>query len=113
MKLLFWILVGLAAIALALFAGSNRETVSFGLWPLPFALDLPLYLAVLTALLIGFVLGALCAWNGGRRWRRAARRRGRRIAALEHELAATQRAFALPAPEHNPPHALPGAASPR
>ena len=90
MRLLFWIVVALAAAALALFAASNRETASFALWPLPFVLELPLYLAVLVALLIGFVAGALAVWIGGRSRRREMRRRGRRIATLEHELAATQ-----------------------
>src|SRR5713226_8200310 len=90
MKLVFWIVVVLVAAVLALFAMSNREAVALGLWPLPFALDLPLYLAILAALLIGFVAGALCVWIAGRPARRESRRRGRRIAALERELAATQ-----------------------
>ena len=90
MKLLFWISVAVVATALALFTVSNRQAVSLGLWPLPSVLDLPLYLAILAALLIGFVAGALCAWIAGRRGRREGRRRGRRIAALERELAATQ-----------------------
>ena len=90
MKLLFWIFVALVATVLALFAVSNRAAVSLGLWPLPFILELPLYLAILAVLLIGFVAGALASWIAGRRGRREGRRRGRRIAALERELAATQ-----------------------
>jgi len=90
MKLLFWIVVALVAAALALFAASNRESVTLGFWPLPYILDLPLYLAILAALLIGFISGVLAAWIAGRRRRREIRRRGRRIAALERELAMTQ-----------------------
>ena len=90
MKFLFWLFIALVGAMLALFAASNREAVSLGLWPLPFALPLPLYLAVLGALLVGFVAGAVAAWIAGRRGRREARRRRRRIDALEHELAATQ-----------------------
>jgi uncharacterized integral membrane protein len=90
MRVVFWGVVALIAAVLALFAMSNRETVAFGLWPLPFEVGLPLYLAVLAALLIGFIAGALAAWVAGRRRRRENRRRGRRIAALERELAATQ-----------------------
>ena len=74
MKLLFWIAVALVAAVLALFAISNREGVSLALWPLSFVLDLPLYIAILAAFLIGFVAGALAAW----------------VAALELELAATR-----------------------
>jgi uncharacterized integral membrane protein len=90
MKLIYWLLVLVAAAALASFAASNRAAVSLGLWPLPFALELPLYLALLAAMAIGFIAGAVSAWVGGRRWRRETRRRGRRIAALEHELVATR-----------------------
>jgi putative membrane protein len=90
MKLLFWIFVALVAVAVALFAVSNRAAVSLGLWPLPFVLDLPLYLVILAAWLIGLVVGALSVWIAGRHGRREGRRRGRRIAALERELAATQ-----------------------
>jgi len=90
MKLVFWIVVALVAAVLALFAMSNREAVVFGLWPLPFELDLPLYLAILGAALIGFISGVLTAWMGGRHRRRENRRRGHRIAALERELAARE-----------------------
>lgn len=90
MRLLFWVLVIFVAIVLAIFAVSNREAVAIGLWPLPWFVDLPLYLAILGALLLGFLAGALSAWIGARRGRRELRRRGRRIAALERELAATQ-----------------------
>src|ERR1700687_1280797 len=61
MKLVFWSVVALVAAVLALFAMSNREAVALGLWPLPFELDLPLYLAILAALLIGFMAGGLVA----------------------------------------------------
>ena len=90
MKLLFWIFVALVAVVLALFAVTNRAAVSLGLWPLPLVLELPLYLAIIAAMLIGYVAGALCVWIAGRHDRREGRRRGRRIAALERELAATQ-----------------------
>jgi uncharacterized integral membrane protein len=90
MKLIFWFLVILLGIVLALFAVASREIVPLGLWPLPFVLTLPLYLAVLVAVLIGFIFGAFVGWFGARRSRRETRRRGRRITALEHELAATQ-----------------------
>jgi putative membrane protein len=103
MKLLFWLVVVLIAGVLALFAASNRMVVGLGWWPLPFVVELPLYLPILLALLVGFVAGALAAWAAGHDRRREARRRGRRIAALERELAATQAALPgtverLPAP---------------
>src|SRR5438552_3022559 len=90
MKLVFWIFVLIVALALALFAVSNRETVSLGFWPVPFLVEIPLYVAVLAALALGFLIGELAAWIAGHRWRREARRRARRIASLEGELRATK-----------------------
>jgi lipopolysaccharide assembly protein A len=99
----FWTFVILVATALALFAGSNRESVALAWWPFGFVLELPLYLALLGAVALGALIGAATAWNAGRRWRRAARRRGRRIAALERELAATQAQFPSAAASSPPP----------
>jgi uncharacterized integral membrane protein len=103
MRVLFWIFVISGAIVLAAFAVSNRAPVALELWPLPWLLDLPVYLAVLGALLLGFIVGALTAWLGGRHTRRELRRQRRRSAALERELAATQAQLAgapgaIPAP---------------
>jgi uncharacterized integral membrane protein len=88
MKFLWWTGLALVALLLILFAVSNRETVSVGLWPFPAFVDLPLYLVVLGTLIVGFVLGELVAWIGGWRWRREARRSRARIAMLERELEA-------------------------
>ena len=88
MKFLWWTGLALVALLLILFAVSNRETVSVGLWPFPAFVDLPLYLVVLGTLIVGFVLGELVAWIGGWRWRREARRSRDRIAMLERELEA-------------------------
>jgi putative membrane protein len=82
--------VFLSAIVLILFAVSNRETISLALWPLPFLVDLPLYLLFFLSLLIGFLIGGCAAWIAGGRDRSELRRRRRRIEALERELAVTQ-----------------------
>jgi uncharacterized integral membrane protein len=74
MRAAFWLLVVVVAAALALFAVSNRESVSLGFWPLPFLVELPLYLLVLAALVFGFVFGEVAAWLAGWRWRREVRR---------------------------------------
>ena len=105
MKLLFWIVIALAGLALAFFAASNRAPVAIGFWPLSFALELPLYLALLATFLAGIICGALATWVSGRHWRREARRRRRGMAALEHELEATQAHMpgAGAAAPHTPP----------
>jgi lipopolysaccharide assembly protein A len=80
----------IVGIFLVLFAVSNRETVSLALWPLPFLIDLPIYLLFFFTLMIGILIGATMAWIAGRGDRRELRHRRRRIDALERELAATQ-----------------------
>jgi putative membrane protein len=90
MRLLYWALVAMGAVLVALFAVSNRGAVALGLWPLPFVAELPAYLLVLVPLAFGFLLGRGAGWLAGHGRRREMRRRARRIAALERELAATQ-----------------------
>jgi len=102
MRAVYWAAVLLAAAILSLFAASNRAPVSLGLWPLPFLMDVPLYLAVFLALLGGFVIGAIIAWIGGRRRRRELRHCRRHCEALARELAATQSQLASEAQASTP-----------
>ena len=90
MKAVYWAATLLAAGLLIPFALSNREHISLGLWPLPFLVDLPLYLLVLSLLLAGFIIGAVATWVAGRHIRRELRRRRRRVEALERELVAVR-----------------------
>ena len=90
MRAVYWAVIVVASSLLIAFAVSNRATVSLELWPLPFLIDLPLYLLVLLLLLAGFVTGAATAWTAGRRVRRELRRRRRRVEALEGELNAAR-----------------------
>ncbi len=90
MRFLIWIITVPIALVAVLFAISNRGIVTLSLWPLPFTLDAPLYLATLIALLVGFLAGGFVAWNAQRRHRRRARREGDRVAYLERELKETQ-----------------------
>jgi uncharacterized integral membrane protein len=85
-RLLYWLVTAVAALILAAFAISNLHRVELDFPLLAAPVEPPLYLVVLLALLVGFVAGYLVAWNYGRRHRRAARRHGRRVAALEREL---------------------------
>jgi lipopolysaccharide assembly protein A len=90
MRVLYWAAVAVAAVVLMLFAVSNRGAVSLGLWPLPFGVELPLYLLALGALFAGFLIGVIGGWLAGHGRRVELRRSRRRIAALERELATTQ-----------------------
>ena len=88
MRTIRWVLIGLVALALVIFAVDNRQVVTVSLWPLPIEASMGLYLVVLLTLLAGFLLGELIAWMNGHRWRREARQKAKRIEELERELAA-------------------------
>ena len=45
-----------------LFAISNRATVEITIWPLPYAVTLPLFVTILAMLFIGFLIGAGFMW---------------------------------------------------
>lgn len=67
-----------AALAVVVFALANRQPVTLDLWPLPFAVDLPVYLAMLGALALGLLVGtSVQRVSGAGRRRRAARVRER------------------------------------
>jgi uncharacterized integral membrane protein len=102
-RLIHWIVTAPVTAVLVVFAVANRQDVA--VWPLPFTT--PLAFVVVAALVVGFGLGELAAWIGGRHWRQKARQYARRIEALEHELAATQ--AQLRPPEASPAERLPQA----
>jgi lipopolysaccharide assembly protein A len=87
MKLVHWLITAPLALVLVVFAVANRETISLTLWPAPVSLNAPIYLVVLLALLVGFLIGELVAWINSHRARRETRALSRRVAALERELA--------------------------
>lgn len=86
MRYLSWIITIPVAVLAVLFAISNRDEVVFALWPTPFTLEAPLYLATLIALVIGFVAGGVVAWLGQHRNRRRASVQTDRANRLEREL---------------------------
>jgi lipopolysaccharide assembly protein A len=113
LKLVHWLVTVPVALLLIIFAVSNREVVAVTFWPLPVQLGAPLWLVVLLACLLGFLFGELVAWIGGRRWRRDARQKTRRIESLERELAATQAQLPADAAARLPGARLPVVGSPR
>jgi putative membrane protein len=85
-RYLSWIITIPIALVIVSFAVSNRDPVDLALWPLPFEITVPLYVAVLTALVLGFLAGGLVAWGAGHNYRAAARARGRKASQLERDL---------------------------
>lgn len=89
MKLLGWILIGLPALlVVVLFALSNREPVSLGIWPLEMQWQVPLYLVVLGVGAVAFLLGASLGWISALRQRIKASHDRRRLDGLGREQAA-------------------------
>jgi uncharacterized integral membrane protein len=88
-RFVYWFVTLLVAVPIVDFSVSNLDPVVVGFWPLD-SIETRLCVVVLMALLIGFFAGMLVAWINGHGWRRETRQRGRRILALERELAATR-----------------------
>jgi uncharacterized integral membrane protein len=86
-RYLSWIITLPIALVIVSYAVSNRGLVDLALWPLPFEITVPQYVATLVALVLGFLAGGFVAWNAGRKHRVAARVRGRKAAQLERDLA--------------------------
>ena len=102
MRILGWIVTAVLLVLACDFAASNRMAVALELWPLPARLDLPLYLVVAGALLIGIAGGLLYAWAAHLPVRRDRRAHARRAGQLEAELVKLRE----PAPAGDPPPAL-------
>ena len=104
LRWLFSILIAAPfALLVVLFAVSNREIVTVKLFPLPFALDIPLYLAVTVTLALGVLSGAGLAWLMGHRARRIARLESKRAQRLEKELAEVRAAALRPVGSNTTP----------
>ena len=63
-RLLFWLIGVPFGLALTLCAVANRQPVDVGLWPLPWTLQLPLYVQVLGGVGVGLIAGVCLSWIG-------------------------------------------------
>ncbi|WP_371348408.1 LapA family protein [Ancylobacter sp. IITR112] len=97
-RLLLILIVLPVSVGLVMLAVANRHPVSLVVDPLTgaggWSVEVPLFLVVFTAMIIGVVLGGVAAWLSQGRYRKAARRSAReaRSAHAEvEELRAAQR----------------------
>lgn len=84
--MLFLIITFILCLPLVLFALSNTEVVRLGLWPTDYGIDVHLSLAILIAMAIAFLLGALVVWFAELSQRRRARRAERTVRQLEAQV---------------------------
>jgi uncharacterized integral membrane protein len=83
-------------LVLVLFALSNPQPTSFSLWPTDIVVQLPLSLAVLGAMAVAFIAGALVLWFSVLGARRRARRAELTVRLLEAQVAELQAKLAPP-----------------
>jgi putative membrane protein len=84
--ILFLIVTFVLCFPLVLFALSNTEVVRLGLWPTDYGVEVHLSLAILVAMAIAFLLGALVVWLSELSQRRRARRAERKVRLLEAQI---------------------------
>lgn len=87
LSLLIGFPLGIMLVAIAV---SNRQPVDLILDPFrpetpALSIELPFYIYLLAALVVGVVLGGLATWMGQSRWRQTARSQGRRAARWQAE----------------------------
>ncbi len=90
-RLVGWLIAIPVALLVVAFAVANRQPVGLELWPLPWSLQIPAYLAVLGALGIGVVLGAAVAGLSTLRARRRAGHHRRHAESLARQIEALER----------------------
>ena len=84
--MLFLIVTFVICMPLVLFALSNNQVVRLGLWPTDYGMDVHLSLAILVAMAVAFLLGAVVVWMSELAQRRRARRAERAVRQLEAQI---------------------------
>jgi len=101
--MIFLIIAVVISVPFAVFALSNMNPVRLGLWPTDYTIDVPISLAILTGMALGFLIGGLLVWVAELGQRRRARRAERTVRVLQAKLDEAQArqapaALSLPSP---------------
>lgn len=111
MRFLRVIFGAILLILLIVFAVANRQDIGVSLDPLPFVIELPLYLLVFVVFFAGLGLGALAgrlnAWSAARRRARQEQIRQRQAKAQEAEAQKTEIALSSQSRPGGPPPPAP------
>lgn len=99
MKRLSWIISIPLLIIGVVFAVVNRQDVDVLIWPFGIQLQAPLFLVILLALFLGFLIGGLLAWFSAHAARRREKRQqNEKLRALERQLEDLRRGRESPPP---------------
>ncbi|MEG3620058.1 lipopolysaccharide assembly protein LapA domain-containing protein [Magnetovibrio sp. PR-2] len=74
-RLITWLIMLPAAVAVVVFALHNKTPVVLDLWPFALSLEIELYLLLTAILGVGVLLGGVASWAGGGRLRAQLRKR--------------------------------------
>jgi uncharacterized integral membrane protein len=103
------LVIFLAAVIVGVSVGiSNRQPVAIALEPIPYSIELPLFVVIFASLFVGILFGGLVVWWQDGRVRRRARRAEVRAVKLEKELADTEQEPKTGSRSGPAPHALKG-----
>jgi uncharacterized integral membrane protein len=89
-RVLAWIILAPLAVIAILFAVANRRSVTVSLDPFSsdapaYSVELPMFLIIFSALILGVLIGGTAVWFGRLRWQMAAHRAEREVAKLKAE----------------------------
>ncbi|HET6609138.1 MAG TPA: LapA family protein [Rhodopila sp.] len=84
--MIFILFAFVICIPLALFALSNTEVVTLGIWPTDYTVQVHLSLAILVAMALAFFFGGVLVWFSALAQRRRANRAERTVRLLEAQI---------------------------
>jgi len=94
-RLISWLIMVPAAVAVVIFALNNKDIVALNLWPFAMVIEIELYMVLTVVLGTGVLLGGVASWAGAGRLRAELRKQSyngevaRRQLKTEQEKAAT------------------------
>lgn len=98
-RILSWLFGVPVALLVIILAVANRRPVMFSLDPFSldqpwFAVEVPLYVLLMSCLILGMLIGGVSAWLTQGKWRKEARHRRQEVRRLELEREDLQRGLA-------------------
>ena len=94
-RVLAWIILAPVATVALLFAVANRRWVTVSFDPFSadapaYAAELPMFLVIFAALILGVIVGGIAVWSSKLRWQMAAHRAEKELARIQAEKSAAE-----------------------